>query len=122
MANDYMVWIYLGKRDKDGIKLVSQFKGKKILSTRIKNLSEINMPADYYDVIQSVIYENRFLYEPWIESADDFASLRQTLKLRGYTNIPVANVQLYGNMSSLSAPEINTTNIPQAVTMIRKIN
>lgn len=122
MASNYTVWIYLGKRDKDGIKLVSQFKGKKILATRIKNLSEINMPADYYDMIQSIIYENRFLYEPWIESADDFASLRQTLKLRGYTNIPVTNVQLYGNMSSLSAPEINTTNIPQAVTMIRKIN
>lgn len=122
MASNYTVWIYLGKRDKDGIKLVSQFKGKKILATRIKNLSEINMPADYYDVIQGIIYENRFLYEPWIESADDFASLRQTLKLRGYTNIPVANVQLYGSMSSISAPEINTNNIPQAATMIRKIN
>lgn len=122
MAANYTVWIYLGRRDKTGIKLVSQFNGKKILATRILNLNEINMPADYYDTIQSIIYDNRFLYEPWIESADDFKTLRENLKLRGYTNIPVANIQMYGSMSSLSAPEINTTTIPQAVTMIRKIS
>lgn len=122
MAASYMVWIYLGRRDKTGIKLVSQFNGKKILATRIANLSEINMPTDYYDAIQSLIYENRLLYEPWIESADDFTMLRQNLKLRGYTNIPVANIKLYGSMSSLTAPEIGTSTMPQAVTMIRKIN
>lgn len=122
MAANYIVWIYLGRRDKTGIKLVSQFNGKKILATRIKNLADINMPIDYHDAIQSIIYDNRFLYEPWIESAEDFTTLRNNLKLRGYTNVPLTNVNLYGAMSSLTAPEINTTTIPQAVTMIRKIS
>lgn len=122
LANSYIVWLYLARRDKAGIKLVSQFNGIKIIATRISNLNDINLPLDYRDAISSIIYQNRFLYEPWIESSEDFSVLRKNLKLRGYTNIPESNIQMYGSASLAGSLFLNTSTISQNKTMIRKIN
>lgn len=119
-VNDAIIWIYMARRDKTGIKILSQFKGKKIMPTRIMSLPELKLPTDYEDVLSKIIYENRMMYEPWIESASDYASLRSQLKARGYTNIPLTNLQEYGNTSPTTAPEIYTKNIPQIRTMVRK--
>ena len=119
-VNDAIMWIYLARRDKTGIRILSQFRGKKILPTRIKNLPDLRLPTDYEDVLSKIIYDNRMMYEPWIESATDYASLRDQLKLRGYSNIPLINLQEYGNTSPTTAPEISIKNIPQMKTMVRK--
>jgi hypothetical protein len=121
-TNDALLWIYLGRRDKSGIKILSQFRGKKIMATRIGDINNLQLPVDYTDVISKAIYENRFLYEPWIESALTFIDLRNQLESRGYYNIPVSNVPLYGTSSINSAPEISMKNLQQTKTMIRKIS
>jgi len=119
-VNDSILWIYLARRDKTGIKMTSKFRGKKIMPSRIESIEDLHLPASYADYIKTLIYENRMLYEPWIESANDYATLVQNLKLRGYTNIPVSSKLLYGLNMNGYPPEISVRNIPAKKTMTRK--
>lgn len=119
-VNDSILWIYLARRDKTGIKMVSKFMGKNIMPSRIESIEELHLPPSYTDHIKSLIYENRMLYEPWIESANDYSTLAQNLKLRGYTNVPVSSKLLYGLTKNGYPPEISVKNIPEKKTMLRK--
>jgi hypothetical protein len=119
-VNDSILWIYLARRDKTGIKMTSKFRGKKIIPSRIERIEDFRLPSEYEDRIKSLIYENRMLYEPWIESADDYATLVQNLKLRGYTNVPISGKLLYSLNMNGYPPEISVGNIPVKNTMIRK--
>ena len=119
-VNDSILWIYLARRDKTGIKMTSKFRGKKIMPSRIERIEDLHLPPSYADYIKTLIYEHRMLYEPWIESANDYATLVQNLKLRGYTNVPVSGKLLYGLNTNGYPPEISVRNIPEKKTMTRK--
>ena len=60
-VNDVTIWIYLGRRDKSGVKILSQFRGKKIIVSRVSNLADLQLPIDYHEIISKEIYDNRFL-------------------------------------------------------------
>jgi hypothetical protein len=100
--------------------MTSKFRGKKIMPSRIESIEDLHLPPSYADYIKTLIYENRMLYEPWIESANDYATLVQNLKLRGYTNVPVSGKLLYGLNTNGYPPEISVRNIPEKKTMTRK--
>lgn len=121
-VNDATIWIYLGRRDKSGIKILSQFRGKKIIVSRVSDLADLQLPVDYQEIISKEIYDNRFLYEPWIESALSYAELREQITNRGYYNLPISNVPIYGTGYSKAYPEISVKNIQQTITMIRKLS
>ena len=110
-VNDSIIWIYIARRDKAGVKLLTQLRGKKILASHLESVDDLRLPLDYKDFIKKSIYENRLLFEPWIESANDYLALRSQLKLRGYSNIPLSNIQEYGSITSAISPEIYTKNI-----------
>lgn len=118
-TTEFTIWIYLGRRDKSGIKILSQFRGKKIMATRITNLFDLQLPTDYHEFIAKEIYDNRFLYEPWIESSSNYAAFKQQLSNRGYYNLPVSNMPKFGNSTSTSF-ELSTKNLQQTTTMLRK--
>lgn len=118
-TTEFTIWIYLGRRDKSGIKILSQFRGKKIMATRITNLFDLQLPTDYHEFIAKEIYDNRFLYEPWVESASNYAAFKQQLSNRGYYNLPVSNMPKFGNSTSNSF-ELSTKNLQQTTTMLRK--
>ena len=119
-VNDSIIWIYIARRDKAGVKLLTQLRGKKILASHLESVDDLRLPLDYKDFIKKSIYENRLLFEPWIESANDYLALRSQLKLRGYSNIPLSNIQEYGSITSAISPEIYTKNINQIKVMVRK--
>ena len=121
-VNDAIIWIYLAKRDKTGIQLLTQLKGKKIIASRLENVEQLRLPTDYTEYIKKSIYDNRMLYEPWIESASNFLQLRSQLKLRGYSNLPVSNFILYGSTSLSLTPDVYSKGITQAKSMLRKAN
>jgi len=118
-TTEFTIWIYLGRRDKSGIKILSQFRGKKIMATRITNLFDLQLPTDYHEFIAKEIYDNRFLYEPWVESSSNYAAFKQQLSNRGYYNLPVSNMPKFGNSTSTSF-ELSTKNLQQTTTMLRK--
>jgi hypothetical protein len=46
------------------------------------------LPVQLHKQLEQTIYMNRFLWEPWIQSAEDYESLMESLRKRGFRNIP----------------------------------
>jgi hypothetical protein len=70
--------------------------------------------------IQQIIYENRMLYEPWIESAQDFNDLKTRLGGRGYTDLPMGTIPLLNMAAYTKAPKADTSSCKVKKTMLRK--
>lgn len=90
------IYIYLGRRDKQGIKILSCFKNSRsYFPTRINDLKLLNLPDKMHGFIDKEIKDNKMMYEPWIQSADSFNNFRQSLIKRGYRNIPLQQSVAY---------------------------
>jgi hypothetical protein len=112
------IYIYLARRDRSSVKILIVAKGKEILASRLDNPEILNLPSNMTDELAQVIYDNRMFWEPWAESADTFEDLRAALKDRGYTNIPLSSQPQITIKTTI--PKINTNQLPQKITMIRK--
>lgn len=119
MATTNNIFLYLTKRDKTGVRILAKFKGKKQLATRLSELSSLQLPSGWEDKLEQIIYDSRMLWEPWIESVDNYDDLKSRLKLRGYRNIPV-NSQPEFASDVLASPIVNLSNLSAKKTMIRK--
>jgi hypothetical protein len=84
------VYIYLAKRDKKGIKILSCFSNlQKYHPVKINDLKQLNLPEQMYKSLNQQILENKMMYEPWIQSSESFNDFRQSLIKRGYSNVPL---------------------------------
>lgn len=119
MSQENDIYLYLGRRDKNGIRLLSKFLGRKQLPIRIDDVNSLQLPVIWQTQLNQIIFEQRMLWEPWLESADSYDELRAMLKVRGYTNIPI-NAQLELNFANLQTPSINVSHLIQRTTMLRK--
>lgn len=115
------LWLYLGRRDKTATRLLAIVQGKDIMATRIDNLDVLNLPITWQSQINQIVYDNRMLWELWIEAADTYEDLRTALKMRGYNNIPVSG-QPELKASNMQKPEVNLSSLPKKTTMLRKGN
>lgn len=112
------IYIYFARRDKSSVKILIVAKGKEILASRLENPETLNLPSNMTDQLVQLIYDNRMLWETWIESADTFEDLRAALKDRGYSNIPLSSQPQISMKTTI--PKITTNQLPQKITMIRK--
>lgn len=110
------LWIYLARRDKKGIKLVVTLQARAVLPSRLPNPADLRLPYGISQKIEKIVKENKMLWELWMESADNFSDLRESLKKRGYTELPVVNQPLIIPTASI---EINSGLLPQNKTMLR---
>lgn len=83
------IYIYLTKRDKTTIKVLTVVKGNKCPPMKIKDVNDLKLPEELTDTLKQSIEENKMLWEPWIESANDFQELRNNLKKRGIKKPPM---------------------------------
>lgn len=116
------LYLYLARRDKKGIRIVAKFTGRMLLPTRLdtSGLKSLQLPEAWYTQINQIIYDNRMLWEPWIQSWDDtFEQLRVSLKKRGYTNIPISPQPEFTS-STVTNQKVNISYLPQRKTMLRK--
>lgn len=113
------IYIYLARRDKTGIRVLAKVKGQHQLPSRIGDLKMLNMPPDWTANIARIIESDKMLWEPWLQSADSHAELIESLRKRGFTNISSKARPEYGP-ASLQTPIINSANLPNKKTMIRK--
>ena len=112
------VYIYLGRRDKSGIRIILISQGQAIMATRLENVDALGLSMDIANQIKQIIYDNRIYWEPWIQSDDTFDDFRAALKIRGYTNIPLSSQpEIYSTTSSTT---VNIKLLPQKTTMVRK--
>jgi len=83
------IYLYLGRRDKKGIKVLSTFPGVTLAPARITDVKNLHLPPALESAVSKTAYENRFLWEVWIESAASFNALKEGLSKRGYRNLPL---------------------------------
>jgi hypothetical protein len=115
------LYLYLGKRDKAGVRFIAKFQGREQLPTRLDDINSLQLPTGWAGQIDQIIFDARMNWEPWIESSDSFEELRSALKVRGYTNVPV-NSQSEFTPANVQIPVVNTSYLPKKTTMLRNSN
>jgi hypothetical protein len=117
-TNSSELYIYLARRDKTAIRILMKVVGNPVLATRITDINLLNLPAEKANKVSQIIYDNRMLWEPWIESSSSFDNLRAALKTRGYQNIPMSPQPEISSSNGISS--VSTANLPKQQTMLRK--
>ena len=95
MANQefYDLYLYLARRDKKSVRILAKFLSTSISTVRIddSNISLIRMPNSLLPTVQQEIYDNRMLWQAWLETAESYESFRIRLAKSGHTNIPLSS-------------------------------
>lgn len=115
------LYLYLASRSKMGIKLITILQSPTPVMSRLTDMSSLKLPQIWERKIQQMIFENRMLYEPWVETAADFNELRSKLILRGYTNLPMGTQPLLHYQAYSKAPVADTSACPVRKTMLQKV-
>lgn len=116
------LYLYLASRKKAGIKMITVLQGKTIGPTVLKDISILNLPQIWENQIAEIIHDYRMDFEPWIESAKDFNYLKESLKFRGYSNLPMGFNSILNLPDYSNAPVANTNLCKTKKIMIKKIN
>ena len=101
----HQTYLYLGRRDERGAKLVARFKSEVELITRVTNVKSLNLPANLEKQIEQIAYENRKDWELWIETVDTYEDLKKKLYKRGYSKVsmnPVPMVHEFSVMKTVN--------------------
>lgn len=86
------LYLYMGRRDKQATKMMTVLECEDyevIPPVRVANIDFLNLPVITQSEIIKTLYENRLLWELWVETADTYTELRDKLKSRGYANVPI---------------------------------
>lgn len=97
------LYIYLARRDKKGIKVVSGFNFEgKAYAMRVEDISRLGLSPQVSALVSKEAYENRMEYELFIESAESFDDLKRSLQNRGYSNLPLQQFTGYIGSTSIN--------------------
>lgn len=114
------LYLYLASRSKNGIKLVTVLQSETSVNTDVTDLKSLSLPDVWQNKIARIIYDNRMLYQPRMETAKDFNELRTRLKGRGYDNLPMGACPLLHLQAYRKAPIANIGSCKVVRTMLRK--
>lgn len=78
-----MIYLYLTKRDKKDVKLVTMFQGSCPTRMRVADVGALDLPPAWERELARIAEADRMHYELWMEEADDVLDLQKTLKGRG---------------------------------------
>jgi hypothetical protein len=114
------MYLYLGRRDRKGARVVMVLDGPETHPVRITNLKSINLPDAVFNSVEKIVYDNRMYWEPWVESAESYEVLRQNLHKRGYSDLYPSCKPLYDGSSLLCPPVADMAKHPSKKTMVAK--
>ena len=112
------LYLFLASRSKKGIKLITTLKGDSVVSSKVNDISELQLPQVWQREIAKIANDNKMHYELRLESATDYNELRQRLKNRGYRDLPQGPNQMLHLDGR--APVANTSSCKVKRTMTRK--
>ena len=95
-------------------------QSESVITSKLTDLEDLNLPITWQRRISQIIHDNRMLYEPWVETANNFNELSSRLKGRGYSNVPMGAIPLLDFKAYSTAPVADTTSCKVTRTMIRK--
>jgi len=102
------------------MKLVTVLQTEQSVNAPLKDLEELNLPATWQRQIARIIQDNAMLYEPRLETAKDFNELRERLRNRGFSHLPMGAVPLLHLQAYKKAPVADTSSCKVRTTMLRK--
>lgn len=116
------LYLYLASRSKQGAKIVTTFKldTDKEVNSPLTSLEELGLPPQWKMAVGKILNDNKMLYEPRLETANSYAELRQKLKDRGFTNLPMGEIPMIHFTNIHKAPKANTSGCKVVKTMLRK--
>jgi len=59
-------------------------------------------------------------YEAWIETTGSYEELRQNLKGRGYSALPITPSMMMSLSKQMQTPQLNASKLPNQATMLRR--
>ncbi len=108
------LYLYLARRDKKGMRLLSTFnENVDMPPTRVSDIKQLSLPETMEKEISRTVYENRMLWELWIQSAESFQGLKQLLKKRGYKKLPMVSAPMHTH----KLPKLIYSDSPKPVTL-----
>lgn len=78
----------MANRNKRGIKVITTILSESIVTSKISDIKDLNLPVFAEKKINQIIQENKILYDLWIETCNNFDELKTRLRGRGYTDLP----------------------------------
>ena len=111
------IYVYLSKRDKSTIKILTILNGAKCPPTKIENVESLKLSENLTNFLKNAIEEHKMLWEFWMESSEDFAELREKLKKRGIKKLPAHAASAYTSKDK-GAPAV--VKKPKVKTMLRR--
>lgn len=114
------IYIYLARRDKKGIKIITNFPNKTFCyptKININNLEKLQLSNNILNLIKLEFEKDKLTHELYVESATSPSDLRASLVRRGYKNIPLQLINLRINEGSKINEDVLIT---KKSTMIRK--
>jgi hypothetical protein len=70
--------------------------------------------------VGKILNDNKMLYEARLETAASYNELRDRLKERGFTNLPMGEIPMIHFTNVHKAPKANTSGCKVVKTMLRK--
>ena len=61
-------------------------------ATRVNDIPALNLETTIQKNLENSVFVNRMLWELWMESANSFENLKQNLRKRGYSGLPIHSV------------------------------
>ena len=116
------LYLYLASRKKTGVKVITVLQGEATGPILVSDITALKLPQIWERQIAQIIYENRMDYEPWIESAVNFAEIENNLKARGYTNLPIGFTPLLNMQAYSKSPIVDLSSFSTRKIMLKKGN
>lgn len=111
------LYLYLARRDKKGIKVLSAFSFEgKAYPTRVQDINKLGLNPKIAGQVAKDAYENRMAYELFVESAESFDDLKNSLSKRGYSHLPLQQFTGYTNFTGIDKKALVT----KKSTMLRR--
>lgn len=111
------LWLYLARRDTKGVRILSVMRSRPLLTTRLTDISILQLPQSLEMEIKQIIDDERMMWEPFLESSEDYATLKTALKKRGYTGLPLNGEPEFIRAGTTS---VNVSKLPRQNSMLRR--
>jgi len=121
MEEKERVYLYLARRDRSAVKLLTVFRPmeKKISPSRVSDIADLKLPTDLERSLSKTIYDERMYWEPWIQSAANYNVLRDSLRKRRFKNVPLVPDPLHP-IGIIRKTEPRTAELPKRKVMLKK--
>lgn len=84
-----MIYLYLTKRDKKDVKLVTLLQGECPTAMRVADLKALALPESWTLALEAIVASHRNHFDLWMESAPDVMELQKRLRARGHRHVPI---------------------------------